>query len=414
MRLILRFLSDHPTVQKNPVIIVGESYGGIRATVILHLLLNYGAYADGRQIYLDKSLMKEIQAHYNAVFPLYKDRIVPPAVIARQFGRQILIQPAVSPGYQTGITGQMFEEKGSIIYRVARETGQSYTPCSQQKGECDPYDNAMDFIDSTAKRDIYDYAKPRDWLEDHFAAAAQKLNFSANLSELIGTDVVAVAEMYAATRSNAYRVIETADTDGLSRESILGLGAQRDTRLPLVERLRGESVARSQAKIVASAGTGAGDLTEVFGVLKKWDRYLMDTNMDVNIAFYENRAIDKGFSMDPWDPLYGAMFLNNVVHVKTFITNAARDLVMYSAATPKALARYPYILSSVTHDTGAQTGVERPGRIILNYRPGALGHKPGLAKRIIRFPIYSVSCHSVPVTQPRELFSDVTAWLNEN
>lgn len=40
------------------------------------------------------------------------------------------------------------------------------------------------------------------------------------------------------------------------------------------------------------------------------------------------------------DELYGDMFLENLHHVKTFLTDADRDLVIYSKALPTALARH--------------------------------------------------------------------------
>ena len=91
VRLLLRFLVRHPELRDNPIVVVGESYGGVRATVVLHLLLNYASYGDGTEMYQDPALASEIQAHLEAVFPEYQGRIVPPEVIARQFGDQILI-----------------------------------------------------------------------------------------------------------------------------------------------------------------------------------------------------------------------------------------------------------------------------------------------------------------------------------
>lgn len=414
VRLILRFLSDHPEIRSNRVVIVGESYGGIRSTVILHLLLNYSEYATGGQVYQDKSLVKEIQAHYNAVFPDFRDQVVPPGVIVGQFGRQILIEPVVSFAHQMKVSGQMYEKKGSIIYRIARETGKTYTPCSRQKGACNPYSNAIAFVNSSALRDIYDYAKPRDWLMELFVAAERKLNYADNLSELIGTDVVSVKDMYAVNRRNAYRTIDAASAEGLAGESLWGLQTQKNAGVPLAEQLRRESMARSHAKAVAASGAAAGDLTEVFGALKKWDRYFMDTNEDALDSFYENKAVTMGYRVSPEASRYGVMFLENVVHAKTFITNAGRDLVVYSAATPKALALHTGILSSVTHDTKVRSGVARPGWMVLKYRKGAVRGMLGQRQRTIRFPIYAESCHSVSVTQPRDLFADVTEWLKED
>jgi hypothetical protein len=97
------------------------------------------------------------------------------------------------------------------------------------------------------------------------------------------------------------------------------------------------------------------------------------------------------------------MFLKNTAHVHSFITNAAWDIVCYSRALPPAFARHKDILESVQHVKKAVNGEERPGQIILNFRPDAFPDIPGLATRTIRFPIYSQSCHSVSLTQPFDL-----------
>jgi hypothetical protein len=85
IRVLLRFLARHPELQSNPVVIVGESYGGMRAICMLHLLLNYTDYAGGQAMYQDRALVAEIQAHYDKVFPQYQGQVVPPEVITSQF-----------------------------------------------------------------------------------------------------------------------------------------------------------------------------------------------------------------------------------------------------------------------------------------------------------------------------------------
>ena len=47
VRVILRFLAAHPQLRHNPVVLVGESYGGTRATVVLNLLLLPRWYGEG-------------------------------------------------------------------------------------------------------------------------------------------------------------------------------------------------------------------------------------------------------------------------------------------------------------------------------------------------------------------------------
>lgn len=423
IRVVLRFLSDHPAIQKNPVIIVGESYGGLRSTVMLHILLNYSDYANGKEIYQDKALVQEIQSHYNIVFPEYKDKVVPPEVIAKQFGRQILIEPAVTE-YQDKIAGEMFEQEGSFLYQIAREEAVEYIPCSEQPPcdccPCIPFDNGLTFLDSVAQRDYYNYTQPRDWMSDLFNGAGQKILYTYNLKNLTRSNVLGIDLLYASNRANAYKVIDTEYKGGLmiENEECSCARVKTKTKLPIFEQLRRKSEARRLAKMKEEMVYGKevithGNIEEVYGVLNPWDRYFIGLSYYVNDAFYENIAIDQGYDIDLYKPRYGRMFLKNVSFVKTFITNAAYDVIVYSAATPKALSLHKDILEGVAHNTSPQPGVDRPGWMELKYKPGAFPDIPDLETRTIRFPIYSISCHSVPITQPKELFSDVSIWLNE-
>jgi len=123
VRLLLRFLADHPSIRANRVVLVPESYGGTRTTVMLNLLLYYGRYAGGGSVFQDPALVAAIQAHYDAVFPGYAGAAVPPAVIAGQWGHQVLIQTTMSWHYQRVVMARMLEEPGSPLYQVAAETG---------------------------------------------------------------------------------------------------------------------------------------------------------------------------------------------------------------------------------------------------------------------------------------------------
>ena len=180
-------------------------------------------------------------------------------------------------------------------------------------------------------------------------------------------------------------------------------------KLPVFAQLHQASVARALEKTEA---LGPGDLSEVFGQLKKLDRYALVCNNPVNNAFWDNEAIDEGYDISFDQPRYGRMLLKNVAYVKTFVTDAAYDLIIYSAATPKALSLHTDILDAVVHQTGPRSGVARPGWMVLKYKPGAFPDIADLKTRTIRFPFYATSCHSVAVTQPRELFWDVSAWMN--
>ncbi|MCP4150764.1 MAG: S10 family peptidase [bacterium] len=400
IRLLLTFLSEHPSIRNNRIIIVGESYGGVRTIAMLHMLLNYKDYGNGKAIYRDEALAEMIQGHYDNVFPQYSGSEVPAEVIANQFTHQVLIQPAITMNYQNSVAGQMWEQPGSDIYKIAAEEGATFEPC--QNDECDSRSNGLNFVRSL-NRDIYAFSKPFDWMSSIFDAAEDSLRYTDNLSTLLGYDVKQIQYMYASARATAFKVVFGSDA------AFTGPGMDPSV-LPLTERWKNEQWMRSQSKLISEGG---GDMEEVFGTLNSWDLYFIGSNRRVQIAFYTNVAIQMGYNIDPYSELFGDMFLENVAHVKTFVTNAAEDLVIYAKSIPPALAMHTNILNSAIHNEAPVGNEERGGRIILNYKADAFPHIPNLNTRTIRFPIYSTSCHCVPITQPLDFFNDVYTWLNE-
>jgi hypothetical protein len=391
IRVLLRFMESHPALRSRPVVIVGESYGGTRATAMLHLLLNYRDYGNGKEVYQDPALSQEIQDHLEGVFPEYAGRAVPAEVIARQFGHQVLIQPCVSFGYQIEIQDEMFRQPGSPLYKIAQEVGITYDP----QAYADPYE----FVENVANRDSYIYTKPVGWLNGFFNNAGVLLRTVRNLAQMTGVEVTSIGELYASARLNAYRVINVSSnaaalpgsSDRLIRE-LFEIPAQAEPQNALAE---------------------PGDMSLVFGRLQPWDLYFLTSNGPANWAFHVfNIALVRGYDIHFYEPRYGRMFLKNLAYVHTFITNAALDLVVYSAAVAPCLARHTELVSSVERVT---TGPEsRPGQIIVRYLPHAFPDLPDLTSRTIRFPIYAQSCHAVSLTQPFDLFQDVSAWLKEH
>jgi hypothetical protein len=89
-RVILRVLDTHPQLTASRVVIVGESYGGARAQLILHNLLHYTEVPE---------ITTEVQQHLDTVFGA--TAVHPSDEIARQFFAQVLIQPGVMGAFQT-------------------------------------------------------------------------------------------------------------------------------------------------------------------------------------------------------------------------------------------------------------------------------------------------------------------------
>ncbi|MCP4148241.1 MAG: S10 family peptidase [bacterium] len=404
LRVLLTILEQNPVIRGNPVIIVGESCGGLRTTAMLHILLNYKDYANGKAIYQDETLVQQIQTHYDAVFPGYSGREVPPEVIITQFGRQILIQPAISLGEQNRIAGEMFEQEGSVMYRIAGETGLEYVPCRQQQGDCSSFRNALNYV-RAANRDVYMYAKPGEWMSWAFDRAANALQTTANLSILTGVDVTQIEELYAEARRNGFKLAEESDATTEPQNYKIDYST-----LPEAERWLMET---QPGKITSGEVAPSSDMEEIFGKLNPWDLYYIRNNTRARYAFYTNIACHMGYDIDPYSPIFGKLFLENVAHVKTFITNAAYDLIVYSPAMVPMLRTYTGILRSAEHEVDKPGDVERPGRILLTYREGVFPGIANLKTRTIRYPKYSKSSHCVPLTEPEAMFTDVSKWLKE-
>ncbi len=62
------------------------------------------------------------------VFPEHMGQEVPPEIIARQFGHQILIQPALTYGYQLEVGNEMLVQEGGVIDKLELEIGIPYDP----------------------------------------------------------------------------------------------------------------------------------------------------------------------------------------------------------------------------------------------------------------------------------------------
>jgi pimeloyl-ACP methyl ester carboxylesterase len=401
VRVLLRFLADHPPIQKNPVMLVVESYGGIRSLVMLHLLLYYQDYGNGKAIYQDPALVQEIQNHYNTIFPEYAGQTVPPSVISRQFSHQVLIQPAITRYYQTLVAVEMLEAPGSILDQLAEETGVLYIRYKDQPWASEnptPYNirnNIYDYIEQIG-RDPYIYTKPAGFFNGFFDSAADLLTHYDALSQMTGMDAAEIPDLYASARQRAYKIKFLEDYASLMSYSAM-MGPA-----PKVNDIHSFLFPCTE-----------DDMTSVFGALQPWDRYFLDLNYDVSTAFALNRTVMESYDIHyRYSERFGEMFLENVAFVETFITNAAYDIVVYCPSLPDALSYHTSKLNRSTHDAVGPTQAERPGQIFLDYKPGSV---PGsnVTTRTIRFPRYTNSGHAVPMTEPGEMLDDVIDWLEK-
>ena len=100
-------------------------------------------------------------------------------------------------------------------------------------------------------------------------------------------------------------------------------------------------------------------------------------------------------SVSPYSDVNGEMFLENIKTVKTFITQAEEDIVIYAKGIPEAAKSF----SSVS---GVDTG---DNSFTVHFNDGQ--------SATVTFPFYPESSHSVAVNQPEKFFNDVKNWMKQ-
>ena len=416
LRVMLRFLENHPLIQKNPVILVGESYGGTRTTVMLNMMLFYGNYSPESQeenIYQDETLVQEIQAHLDAVFPETTGQVHDPKEVAHQFGRHIMIEPQLTGKYQSRLTGVAFEEPGSVIYRIAEETETTYTPCQGGDSTCDPMENALKFVTETALRDMYKYDEEVTWSWVINAWSDAWLGFVSTATALLETDITRIAPFYAVNRAGAYKYGPRKDEIGSFQNwsSYANLSPGLKASISAFAQNRQEILLQAESAVIEAMQEGADYvfLEEVFGELGSWDEYytfLM--NFDVYDGFYGDDAVK--YDVDPESPRYGQLFLQNLPLVQVMITEAPWDLSIYATVLPYSFEEYSDIVAKVEVDTPCP---ECDKFFTIWYRPDSLTGTVTPEKRTVYFPYYAEAGHAVALSMPEKIMQDVALWIKD-
>ena len=218
VRVMLRVLASMPALRNNPVVLVGESYGGTRAANMLRMLLDPNTIATaGSDYYADPTLAAEIRTHYAAVFPNEDATQVTGAKAARQFGWQLLLQPDIAYNLQYQV------DRCSSAYALAQriqELGLSCPPTGQ---------------------DTYDWGQPSGWSDAASEWAREVVTTADGFAQLMGVAATSVSGLSAAERTGAYRVF-----------------------------------------VSSSAPTEPSQWLTTFGVIADYDRYFMTSNKEVS------------------------------------------------------------------------------------------------------------------------------------
>ncbi len=372
IRVILHLFKQIPQIAKNPVFLTGESYGGTRSDAILNMLLFIKEYKNGTRHYYDEQLFDEIEAHFKKIYGQNVD--LTPSLIAKQFSRQILIQPLVAGENQFKMEGEILERAGSPMFVLAQNAGKTFTPCGNR---CDSYRNALNFVDGSLQKDVYCFEKPRHWLFDYSDVGEAKLTQYNTFEQLIKYKPSKLSFLYAKNRKGAFRF-------GSKIENFYLFNT--DFTLP-------KSVSFLQNLKLEYLETHPllnGNLESFFGSLEIWDTYFLGINSAIASPFYSN-------NVHPYASFWGDIFLENIKYTKTFITHAGTDIVVYTQAIPEVLEKY-------YADTVKKVQINSDN-FIVNYNDGT--------KVDVKFPYYEHSGHSVSLFYPEKLFNDVKKWIEE-
>lgn len=370
IRVILGVLERHPEIQSNKVVLVGESYGGTRATAILNILLNVRDYAAGNRNFYDENLFAAIDSHFRKVYP---EMSADPhkEVIKQQFYATVMIQPLIAGEKQFQVSGELLEIEGSPIYTVESETGVNYSPCSQYNPGCEPHNNALQYLQK-ANRDMYSYRRPYNWLFDYTDPGAQKMVELNLFKKLIQNDPAEIDWLYASNRSKAFRY-----SGGYLKNTVTDM-----SKVPLSVKTEIEYSKNAVQPMLS------GNLDQTFGVLQSYDDFFIDLHTDVTSIFYYA-------STTPYSDINGDMFLENLRDVRTFITQAEEDIIIYAPGLPLSLKEFDGV-SDVTVDDNDFT---------VKYTDNT--------EVTVRFPFFPISSHSVTVNQPEQFYNEVSTWLSE-
>lgn len=400
IRVLLRFMAGHPALQDNPVIIVGESYGGIRGTVMGYLLLNYSEMGNGKLFYQDKALSQEIQTHFDAVFPEMAGQRVTREKVAAQFGHMVLIQPLLSGEYQSEIAGQMFRAPDSVIQHVAQQTGLVYEPCPEGASSCNDEESAMMFVYEQAQRDLYNVSQPLGWMDQAAFAINKLLVDPATLSALLQVPLEPIVEFFSHNRLDAYRWGTIPFFPDIELPPTPALFPRLPAELPPAARMEAQRAGNARRM---KADAPVEGLDALFGVLRSWDEFFVGLHEDVNRAFYMGEA--DYLNIQPYDSRYGEMFLYDIRYIKTLVTRAEFDIVIYAPAIPEALCMHTDLVSECAYQPGLPE--PRQGTVTFTYLPNAFGTEQGPLSATVLFPSYLNSGHPVEVTEPELLLEDV-------
>ena len=365
LSVITRFLLRHPALLGNQVILVGESYGGTRATLMLIYLYNYEIYNTTSTGINDSQVLGDLQSYFSTAFQTTTPNTTQ---ISKIFGHQVLIEPAIVGATQNN--QQYTDEVANPQPGCIASSNLSY-PCSSSSGT----------IMATCDLDSCDM--PVGWTDAQEATVAGKLTQVVNLKQALGVDPTTIEWMKASARIYAYG---------------------RDT---------GSVIQDNQTDMSNASNFGA--------LQSPTDRYFVILNDEVNVGYSGAEDWEEAGGR------VGDDFLLNVqAGVGTFITVAQYDQVIWSPAIPEALeslANPPpgsigfqdieNLVSSVTYDGSHNTGLARSGRMSIVYKSPSATLYPAMPGKYLAGHVVTMGGHAIPAgatSGSAALLADVMNW----
>jgi Serine carboxypeptidase len=355
VRVIVRVLEQQPALRNNRVVLVGESYGGSRAALVTALLFSprrlAGSGSDPLIPYTDPALAAELAEHFAEAFPGIPFERLDARVISRQFGAQVLIQPAFG-----------------LLASEIRFPAAALSDCSPGS----PMSRAAEAQTASCPLPLGQYdvellEKPNGFTEAAFGAAAASMLDPEGFRRRFLVSPLEVAGLPAEQRNGAFRFGDLT----------------KATSTPALE---------------------STPWTDALGETPAWDRYYLQ-NWVENGGFGGRLTIQ---AMEGALPL----FIRHLPWVRTLITDALFDLSFPSRDLLLVLDEWREARQlEVTADYDGTAGEDRPGWLELEFGDSfALADERRHVR--VRMPAYEHSGHAVTLTEGAALMQDVRDFLS--
>ncbi len=433
LRCLFKFLAQHEDIKYNEVILVGESYSGVRVTTMLNLLLRYKQFSNGSQVYHDAGFAKVIEKHFEK-FPGRKGS-GPVGIedITKQFKRQILIQPQIVDKYQAEDEFYAFLAPNSRMDKLigVNEIGYTWKEYVRNIDEINkkkwPWQekekpSALSYL-TLIDRDPYHCKKPASWSTDNEYFAMQALKNVKALEQIACLKPGTIKKIKGFNRQNRTNALRFALHKGFAMISSdlfkrISVDFPDDIRpyLEMVPSLDINGIHMDNP---------IGSLELELGELNPFDAYLVGTNPYIYVSFMLNGGgetipgIALSYFVDRFDigpgisDRYGKMFIENLTRIDTFMTYAANDIIVYSPALASQFdkGRFKHLISNLVYTTPVNTS--GPSKMTFHYKKGGIQELGDLPEtRSVDWFYYGKSGHSVSSTEPKKFRDDVRDWLS--